>query len=102
MKLLFSPEAKEDMDSIFYFYAQYNEEYAYRLYNQFIERAENLLHFPKMAPVEELLKEYTEEYRSLLVQNTYKLVYFIENETIHVVAVFDCRQNPQKMKKYNL
>jgi len=30
----------------------------------------------------------------------YKVIYYIDNETtIYVVAVFDCRQNPEKLKK---
>ena len=31
--------------------------------------------------------------------NCYKLVYFIENDTVNVVSVFDCRQNPEVLKK---
>jgi plasmid stabilization system protein ParE len=99
MKLIFAPEVKEDMDNIYYFYAQYNQPYAVELYNRFIEEAENLLKFPKMAQIEDLLSEYPEKYRSLVVQNNYKLVYFVENDTINIVAVFDCRQNPEKLKK---
>jgi len=98
LKLLFAPEALEDMENIYYYYAERNEVYAVEFYNQIIEAAEQLQYFPQIAQKELLLKEYPEEYRSLVVQNNYKLVYFVENETVNVVAVFDCRQNPQKMK----
>jgi len=36
----------------------------------------------------------------LVVRRTYKIVYFIEKDSINVVTVFDCRQNPSKMKSY--
>ena len=98
LKLLFAPEALEDMENIYHYYAEQNETYAVDLYNQIIEKAEQLQYFPQMAAKEPLLEEYVEEYRSLLVQNNYKLVYFVENETVNIVAVFDCRQNPQKLK----
>jgi hypothetical protein len=52
-----------------------------------------------MGTVEPLLWEFAEEYRYLVVGN-YKLVYYIDCETaIYIVAVFDCRQNPEKLKK---
>ena len=98
LKLLFSPEALEDIESIYRYHAKRNEVYAVELYNRIIEEAEQLQYFPKMTPTESLLEEYPEEYRSLIVQHHYKLVYFIENETVNVVVVFDCRQNPEKLK----
>jgi addiction module RelE/StbE family toxin len=98
LKLLFAPEALEDMETIFHYYAQQNEIYAVELYNQIIEEAEQLQYFPQMAQKEALLEKCEEEYRSLIIQNRYKLVYFVENETVNIVAVFDCLQNPIKLK----
>lgn len=65
----------------------------------FLMKPDGLLHFPEMAQAEPLLSEFIETYRSLLVRNAYKVVYYIKNETIFIVAVFDCRQNPEKLKK---
>jgi plasmid stabilization system protein ParE len=99
MKLLFAPEALEDMENIYRYYAEYSEIYAVDLYNYIIEEAELLKNFPHKAQREPLLEEYPEDYRSLIVWRSYKLVYFLEKETVNVVAVFDCRQNPEKLKK---
>jgi len=99
MKLMFAPEAAEDMENIYRYYAERNENYAVGLYNQIIEEAELLQDFPHIAQKEPLLEEYSEEYRSLIIWRTYKLVYFVENETVNVVAVFDCRQSPRKLKR---
>jgi len=52
-----------------------------------------------MAPIEPLLSEFSELYRSLVIRKTYKVVYYIADDIIFIVAVFDCRQNPGKLKK---
>ena len=98
LKLLFALEALEDMENIFHYYAEQSESYAVELYNQIIEETEQLQYFPQMAQKEPLLKEFKEDYRSLIVRTIYKIVYFVENETVNIVAVFDCRQNPKKLK----
>ena len=95
MKLIFSPEAQEDLDNIYHYYAELNEIYAADLYNDILDEADMLRSFPLMAQTE----EFPEAYRSLLIRRTYKVVYFIEENCINVVAVFDCRQNPPKMQK---
>ena len=102
MKLKFSPEAQEDLDNIYQYYAKLNEAYADELYNDIIDEADMLRNFPYIAQVEPLLSEFSETYRSLVVRRTYKVVYFIEEDSINVVTVFDCRQSPSKMKSYIL
>jgi plasmid stabilization system protein ParE len=34
-----------------------------------------------------------------LVERNYKIVYWIESEHISIMTVFDCRQNPERMKE---
>ena len=99
MKLLFAPEALEDMENIYRYYAEHNERHAVELYNEIIDEAKYLQRFPFLAQKEPLLEEFPETYYSLVVWRYYKLVYFIENDTINVVTVFDCRQNPETLKK---
>lgn len=38
------------------------------------------------------------EYRSLVIHSYYKLIYKVENSSIYVIDVWDCRQNPDRMK----
>lgn len=95
MKILWLEFAEEDLDSIYQFYADNNNKYfANRLYNQILDAADNLIHFPQMGPIEWDLSEKDEEYRSLLVQKYFKIIYFIEGEYIYIAAIWDCRQNP--------
>ena len=52
-----------------------------------------------MAEAEQLLQERPETFRSLVVRQTYKVVYYIEDTVIYIADVWDCRQSPEKMKK---
>jgi plasmid stabilization system protein ParE len=99
MKLVWTAFAAEQLESIYHFLKNKSERAAVAVYNDILDETDGLLHFPEMAQAEPLLSEFAETYRSLLVRNTYKVVYFTENETIFIVAVFDCRQNPEKLKK---
>jgi len=53
---------------------------------------------PQIGRKEELLVDRKFEYRFLVVEN-YKIIYWIEDNYIKIATVFDCRQNPEKIKK---
>jgi len=62
-----------------------------------IQQAGNSLHkFPYIAPAELILTKSNIIYRSLLVRNHYKILYFIDeqNQVIYIVTIWDCRKNP--------
>lgn len=99
MKLIWTLFAAEQLESIYRFVKKKSERAAVAVYNDILDETDGLLHFPEMAKVEPLLSELVETYRSLVVRNTYKVVYYTEDETIFIVAVFDCRQSPEKLKK---
>jgi plasmid stabilization system protein ParE len=99
MKVLWTAFAESQLDGIYDYIQTRNSRAAVEIYNDIIDESAMLGRFPKIAAIEPLLSEFPEEYRSLVVRRNYKIVYYIENETtIYVVAVFDCRQNPDKLK----
>jgi hypothetical protein len=53
---------------------------------------------PFSGPKEELLIDYPEEFR-YLVESNYKIIYWKKDNLITIASVFDCRQNPDKIKK---
>jgi plasmid stabilization system protein ParE len=97
MQLIWSVPATMQLENIYHYYSQRNIEAATRIYNNIIDEAEMLTQFPEMAAIEPILADYTRIYRSLIVKKHFKVVYRIEEENIYVVAVFDCRQDPQKL-----
>jgi hypothetical protein len=53
---------------------------------------------PFSGPKEELLSHYPEEFR-YLVESNFKIIYWKNDNLITIASVFDCRQNPDKIKK---
>jgi len=94
-------EAAGDLDKIYDYYATKNPCTAAMLYNKILDNVEILKTQPYVAAVEQLLTGCRESYRSLVVEN-YKVVYFIKNDLVLIVQIFDCRQNPIKLKKTTL
>jgi toxin ParE1/3/4 len=52
---------------------------------------------PLLGHIEENLTELKQGHR-YLVDGNYKIIYRLINDEIYIVDIFDCRQNPQKMK----
>ena len=62
--------------------------------NSILKDTERLGTFPYLGQIEPLLEDLPEQYRSLVSGKHFKIVYFIENATIYIVALRDCRQAP--------
>ena len=59
-----------------------------------------LIQHPNLAAVEQLLDGFTKTYRSLVVsKGRYKLVYTVENKYIYIVRVWNCEQEPEKLRQ---
>lgn len=71
---------------------------ARKIVNKIVDRVEILLKNPHSGNTEELLSEMPEDFR-YLVESNYKIIYWIEDDIITIASVFDCRQNPEKLKK---
>jgi len=54
---------------------------------------------PLMAPVENDLTDREVVFRSLVINRRYKVIYFVEDESVIVVDIWDCHQNPVMLKK---
>lgn len=56
---------------------------------------------PEMTPVEASLADAPYSYRALVVERSYKVIYRFDQkkEEIIVVALWDCRQDPEILKK---
>ena len=92
-------EAVADLDKIYDYYVKKSPRAAALLYNKILDDTDILATQPYIAAVEQILEGYPENYRSLVVANgKYKVVYFIKNDTVLIVQVFNCRRNPARLK----
>ena len=98
MKIIWSPSAIKNLDIIFEWLKEKNEKAAINIYNELFDSVEKLKDFPQIAAIEPILSDFTLEYRSLIVLN-YKVVYTLNDGTIYISAVWDCRQDPQILKR---
>jgi plasmid stabilization system protein ParE len=99
MKVIWLKLAAETLDGIYHYLENLNPRAAVELYNDILDETEKLSVFPQMAAIEPLLGGETDTFRSLVVRHRYKVVYFIEDETVKVADIWDCRQAPEALKK---
>ncbi len=76
-----------------------NTQVAQKLVAGIIDRTISLGKNPNIGQKEELLLNRTQIFRYLVFRN-YKIIYWVNSgkNRIEIVNVFDCRQNPMKMK----
>lgn len=98
MRIAWLKDAVDDLENIYRFVAEQSETSAVKLYNHIYDQVEKLMAFPEMGVIEPLLSKKTSTYRSLIVKRSYKIVYKYEKEIVFIIAVWDCRQNPKKLK----
>lgn len=98
MRLKWLPQAIALLDKIYDFYATKSEQAASKLYNRLLDSANPLKIFPQAGIVEPLIQEYNKCFRSLAVEKHYKLIYTITDDLIEIHAIWDCRQEENKLK----
>lgn len=100
MRIIWSAYAKEQLHQIFlYLSKEVNRSFALK-YLANIKAFVNVLQLqPYMGQKEELLLSSNKTYRYLVCKN-YKIIYSVDEEfnEVRITDIFDCRQNPQKMK----
>lgn len=100
MVIVWMPEALEVMENIRrYLHENDAPRAAAKLIGQFRRQAGLLEKNPNLGAVEPLLSDMPGNYRSLIVRKQYKLIYYIDGETIYIDTIYDCRQEPAKLKR---
>ena len=98
LRVFWTNTARFQLEDIFNYYkSKASIRVARKLVKQIIERTIQLEKNPESGLKEPLLTDRKFEYR-YLVEGNYKIIYWIEDNYIKVATVFDCRQNPEKIK----
>lgn len=97
-KVIWEKEARQTFGEILeYRYLVAGETSTLRLRAKIVHVVELLATFPLMGHFELALEHRSEGFRSFMADRRYKIIYRIAGEQIIVVALFDCRQHPDKM-----
>ena len=86
IKLKWLPRAIALLDDIYEYYSEKSERSAIRIYNKLLDSAEPLKTFPQ-------------NFRSLVVEKHFKLIYTISPTQIEIHAIWDCRQDNWRLKE---
>jgi len=98
LKIFWTDSARLQLEDIFkYYHENAGLKITQKLKNQIYNRTNQLEAFPESGPREPLLSARRFDYR-YLIEGNYKIIYWVDNQNIKIAAVFDCRQNPSKMK----
>lgn len=99
LRVFWTDTARFQLEDIFNYYKdEASIRIARKLVKQIIDRTIQLEKNPNSGTKEPLLSERKFEYR-YLIEGNYKIIYWKQDSYIKIATVFDCRQNPEKMKE---
>ena len=99
IRIEWSELSEKQLKDIFDYYSfAASPRIARKIVDRILERVSILETNTLVGPKEELLVEYSEDFR-YLVESNYKILYWIKGNLIPIESVFECRQNPENIKK---
>ena len=99
IKIFWTDTAISQLRDIFDFYNENaNIKVARKTTKKIVDRTIQLEKNPNSGQTEPLLAKRKFNYR-YLVEGNYKIIYWVEENHAKIASVFDCRQNPEKMKE---
>lgn len=99
VQVIWTNLAISELKSIFIYYRMIaNETVADKIRKSIFNATKPLIKQPLIGQIEENLIDLKQEHR-YLVEGNYKIIYRVIDNDVYITDVFDCRQNPQKMKK---
>ncbi len=98
-QIIWTNFAIAELKNIFLYYRMVaGEKVAEKIRKSVFNATKHLLKQPLSGSVEDNLTELKQGHR-YLVEGNYKIIYRIIDNDIYITDVFDCRQNPVKMKR---
>jgi plasmid stabilization system protein ParE len=101
MVIQWTTTARQQLKHLFgYYQAAANKQVARRIVGDIEQSTDLLATFPLMGAVEPALEGLPSPFRSWVVERRFKVVYYIDeaHQKVVIATVFDCRQNPEKLK----
>jgi len=100
MRIEISPKARQHLLAITDYYAEWGGMRSVeKLLGKIVEKQQLILKYPKAYHTEPLLSGRKVDYRSVIVNDYYKMIYRIDNDVITISAFWDMRMNPNKLKR---
>ena len=101
-KVILSDFAKSDLHIIVtYLSSVENIAVAKHVEHGILSEMKRLTHFPEAYPKNEHATTKTHTVR-FIIKWKYKILYYIETNTVYIIGIFHTSQSPGKLKNYNL
>ena len=72
---------------------------AVNLQQKYLKKQERLLKYPESGFPEPLLSERKILYRASIINEYYKVIYYVKGDVLRIAAFWDMRMHPDKQKK---
>ena len=96
MKVIWFIRAEQSMRQIEkYILSKFGENTRARFILELEQSIQSLSEMPEIGPIDPLLAHRSKTYRSIIVHRMSKLVYYVQDDTIHIAAFWDTRREPQ-------
>lgn len=100
MKIKWLDTAREDLLAIYGWYVRENPTAAAKLCRGILKSVDALADQPRLGHAEPLLEGLDYEFRSFLsASRIHRIIYFIDGDAVFIFRIWDCRQNPGKLRK---
>ena len=97
--LIWSRTAQKDLKAIaLYYRKEVSLKVAQKIVESIRSEARRLINMPFMGQIEPSFVDNPTGYR-YLVSGNYKIIYYVKNDKIRINNIFDCRQDPDKLKQ---
>jgi toxin ParE1/3/4 len=101
LRVFWTDTALNQLKDIYYYYkVKASQKVAKDIVNKLVNRTIQLEKNPRCGQKEPLLAHRKFEFR-YLIQGNYKIIYWVEGNYVKIATVFDSRQNPKKLDKFN-
>lgn len=100
MNIAWSDKFKEKIKIFFDYCAQnYGKTVTKKKRNSLDTIISRLSMFPESGHIEPLLKNKGKEYRAVIFDKKFKIIYSIRSNQILIVSLWDMKRNPKELKK---
>ena len=100
-QIIWTNFAISELKNIYLYYRMVaSERVADKIRKSIFDSTKHLSKQPLIGAIEENLIDFKQGHR-YLVEGNYKIIYRIIHDNIYITDIFDCRQNPVKIKKRN-
>lgn len=100
MKVVLSDKFQDKWDNYLdYSFQNYGKALTSKKNEHLIKILSRLSIFPESGHIEPLLKNKDKEYRAIIFDKKFKIIYSIGNNQILIVSLWDMKRNPKELKK---